>query len=368
MDELELKETRQPAAAEEARDELEPPSDRKSVAPKLELDKIALWSLVGQNLVSGTSTLISITSLTIAPFQVNSWGTRTFQFVTFLYFTELYPGDLLPASLYGFITVAAAILFSSSAGVAVDTFSRLRLMRTLIVLQCAIAAAVYAIFIIMFIRYGAQQQAGKWGLFGLVTILSAALNVSNISISIAIERDWVTTVAQGDSEALTKLNTYLRRIDLLAELLAPLFVSMLATTVSYTFSAAFMLGYALVALLFEYWWINIVYKRWPILAEEEQERRQTRKRAQEEHRAVHNTFTTRQLFIHRASAARPDFRRLALDWIDFIKSGVFPSSLSISLLYFTVLSFDGLFITYLKAHRYSVRDMRAGQRPSTHTR
>lgn len=236
-----------------------------------------------------------------------------------------------------------------------DTWPRLRLLRFLIILQHVIVAAAYAVFLAMFLRrQPGRRQSGAWPLFGLVTALSAALNVSTIAISIAVERDWATTIAQGDSEALTTLNTYLRRIDLLTKLLAPLFVSMLSTAVSYTFSAAFMLGFALVTMIFEFWWIEIVYRRFPILHEEEQGRLEQQKRQHEEHKAVHNSFTSRQLFIHRFTAARPNFRLLAIDWVQFVQSPVFPSSLSISLLYFTVLSFDGTFIAYLKAHNYSV--------------
>ena len=46
-------------------------------------------------------------------------------------------------------------------------------------------------------------------------------------------------------------------------------------------------------------------------------------------------------------------RQTASDWRDFITSPVFPSSLAISLLYLTVLSFDGTFISWLKSHTYS---------------
>lgn len=81
-----------------------------------------------------------------------------------------------------------------------------------------------------------------------------------IAISVSIERDWVTVIAQGSSKKLTRLNTfvpdpftfrfsltrrwrYLRRIDLITKLVAPLFVSLLTTVVSYPFSVAFMLGF-----------------------------------------------------------------------------------------------------------------------------
>lgn len=52
--------------------------------------------------------------------------------------------------------------------------------------------------------------------------------------------------------ATTTINSYLRRVDLLAKLLAPLFVSLLTTTVSYTFASAFLLGFAAGSMVFEF--------------------------------------------------------------------------------------------------------------------
>lgn len=142
-------------------------------------------------------------------------------------------------------------------------------------------------------------------------------------------------------------------MDLLTKLLAPLFVSLLTTAVSYEFSIAIMLGYALVSMCFEWYLANVTFRRWPILAAEEQERNSTRRRLRQEHKAAHDGFTARQLFIHRITSARPNFRVLAMDWLDFIRSPVFPSSLAISLLYMTVLSFEGTFIGWAKSHDYS---------------
>lgn len=42
-----------------------------------------------------------------------------------------------------------------------------------------------------------------------------------------------------------------------------------------------------------------------------------------------------------------------LDWREFSQHPVFLSSLAISSLYLTVLSFDGTMLSYLKAHTYS---------------
>lgn len=47
-------------------------------------------------------------------------------------------------------------------------------------------------------------------------------------------------------------HSYIRRIDLISKLVAPLFVSLLTTAVSYPFSVAFLLGLGLVSMIFEF--------------------------------------------------------------------------------------------------------------------
>lgn len=81
----------------------------------------------------------------------------------------------------------------------------------------------------------------------------------------------MTAIAQGEGSILTTLNTYashhfcyrrplfllllhswIRRIDLTSKLCAPLFVSALTSAVSYTFAAAFLLGFAGASMVFEF--------------------------------------------------------------------------------------------------------------------
>jgi iron-regulated transporter 1 len=87
----------------------------------------------------------------------------------------------------------------------------------------------------------------------------------------------VVTISQGSHSVLTKLNTYLRRVDLLCKLLAPLFVSLLTTTISYPGAVAFYLGLAAVTLGLEQVLIRIIWNHFGILATEEKERFERKK-------------------------------------------------------------------------------------------
>lgn len=132
-------------------------------------------------------------------------------------------------------------------------------MRWCILFQKLSATGAYSCFLVLFATplqasaaTGLRASALVWFLFALVVVCGCALKLATVGISVAVERDWVTCIAEGHDEALTTMNTVLRRIDLLSKLLAPLFVSLLTTTASYTFSVAFFLAFGIVTMIFEF--------------------------------------------------------------------------------------------------------------------
>lgn len=189
-----------------------------------------------------------------------------------------------------------------------------------------------------------HAPSSAWVAFAVICIFGSILNLSTIGINVAIERDWVTSVSKVHIDGtLTTLNAYMRRIDLLTKLLAPLFTSLLTTAASYTFATAFLMGFAGSTLAFELWWIQTVYDSFPILKDTD--------RIYQAHstetvlQSTHDTGTT-QTRIQRSLSGFND-------WVEFSKMPVFASSVSISLLYLTVLSFDGTMLSWLKTKQYS---------------
>ncbi|KAK0220476.1 hypothetical protein IW262DRAFT_1027228 [Armillaria fumosa] len=162
-----------------------------------------------------------------------------------------------------------------------------------------------------------------------------ALSSSWLLCASSIERDWATTIGQGDTVRLMKVNTWLRRIDLICKLISPLFVSMLTTAVSYRFATALLCGVAVVTAYIEIPLSQIVYNLFPALESEYQQR-------------LVNTLDAGQK-MHNQRWIDPG--RTFRDWREFSRLPVFYTSLSISSIYFTVLSFDGTFLSYLKATR-----------------
>ncbi|KAL1951323.1 hypothetical protein VTO73DRAFT_472 [Trametes versicolor] len=314
-----------------------PPVDNES-AP-LPLDRVALGTLLVQHFS-------------------NSWGQRTAEFAIYLLLVTLFPDTLLPASIYGFATTGSAMLLSGWAGKLVDEHHNLRIVRTSIIAVKFSACIMYAGTLVLLYRPPpVSSSSNLWttplasGMFALVVLGGCAHNLAGVTISVAVERDWVTTIAANSTDHLTALNTYMRRIDLLCKLLAPLFVSLLTTAASYRFAAIFLCGVEAACLVFELIWTEVSYRRFPALHEAQA----SKEAAQRTHARDERPRETPARPVHAMlwNQLKSRMKETYLDWREFSQHPVFLSSLAISSLYLTVLSFDGTMLSYLKAHTYS---------------
>lgn len=119
------------------------------------------------------------------------------------------------------------------------------------------ACGAYAGSLVLFYRQRDQPSLQQWStplgaaMFALIVVCGCIQNLSGVALSVAIERDWVTVIAQASSEHLTRINTYVRRIDLLCKLLAPLFVSLLITVASNSVAAYILCAVEAGCIVFE---------------------------------------------------------------------------------------------------------------------
>lgn len=116
----------------------------------------------------------------------------------------------------------------------------------------------------------------------------------------------------------------MRRIDLFCKLAGPLFVSVL-TIPSPAFAALFLAGSNIVSLPFEYYFILILHGRFPELAV---------KALSPNRNHVPGPFTLQVMQWP---------QRTLSSWKTYYRSPLFAASLSLCILYFTVLSFGGVF-------------------------
>ncbi|KAI0720075.1 Ferroporti-1 [Cerioporus squamosus] len=288
----------------------------------------------------------------------NSWGLRTAEFAVYLFLVTLFPDTLLPASIYGFVTTGVAIILSGWAGRLVDEHHNLNVVRSSIVTIKLAACAQYGATLALLYTSGhASGLARPWsspltsGMFTVIVTGGCIHTIAGTTISVAVERDWVTTIAGASSAHLTTLNTYMRRIDLFCKLVAPLFVSLLTSAPSYRFAAIFLCGVEAACMIFELLWITVSYRRFPSLQEAQSAREAARQDRSHDlqHRPTEHASMGRNL----VQGVYARLKEAALDWREFAQYPIFLSSLAISWLYLTVLSFDGTMLSYLKAHAYS---------------
>lgn len=294
---------------------------------------------------------------------------RTAEFAVYLFLVALFPDTLLPASIYGFVTTGVAIVLSGWAGHLVDTHHNLGVVRTSIVAIKLAACTQYGASLVLLFG-NTPDLARPWstpltsGMFAMIVLGGCAHTLSGTTIAVAVERDWVTTIAGESSAHLTTLNTYMRRIDLFCKLAAPLFVSLLTSVASYRFTAIFLCGVEGACMMFEllcmhrsfqllcvtYCFVGITttYRRLPALHEAQTARQGARTDRMHEHLAQ-----TQPILKIAWEKLHTRLKETILDWREFAQYPIFISSLAISWLYLTVLSFDGTMLSYLKSHAYS---------------
>ncbi|EUC66167.1 iron-regulated transporter, putative [Rhizoctonia solani AG-3 Rhs1AP] len=264
----------------------------------------------------------------------STWGDRSAEFAFSIYLVEIFVNTLLPASIYGFVTTSVGILFSGAVGHQIDIRARLPTIRTCIATQKIFASICYGLFLILFTRFSGLNAGLKKLLLALITTCGCGLKLATVGMNVCVERDWVMAITSNHADrVLLKLNTTLRRIDLVCKLVAPLFVSLLTSTIGYTYSAVALLSISLGTAIFEIMFVGVTYKRFPALA--------IPRPLSEE--------TCMRWSINGVGKATGDWgHQQVKGWIEFIRHPIFLSSLSIALLYFNVLSFNSPFIAYLK--------------------
>ena len=183
---------------------------------------------------------------------------RTAEFAVYLFLVTLFPDTLLPASIYGFVTTGVAIVLSGWAGRLVDEHHNLGVVRSSIIVIKLAAVAQYGASLVLLYQFNVVGTIARpWttplasGMFTIITLAACFHTIAGTTITVAVEREWVTCIAGECSAHLTTLNTYMRRIDLFCKLAAPLFVSLLTSVASYRFAAIFLCGVEGACLVFE---------------------------------------------------------------------------------------------------------------------
>lgn len=301
--------------------------------------------LVGESL-SNCGISKSITRRLYVSHFLSTWNFRGFEFGSILFLATIYPGTLLPMSIYALVRAASVIILAPAIGRYVDNGDRLKVIRSSIVWQ---RGAVVASCVLFWVLLAKKASLPTWSIVILLSaniFLACIEKLCAIMNTVSVERDWVIVIADDNESALRQMNSQMRRIDLFCKLVSPLVIALIngfstKVAILVTFginSASVMVEYALIAR---------VYKAVPSLAH-----RRALPSAESvgiESDGLANTPQPRSFIRSAAQQMMPLVENIRI----YTSQDAFLPSLSLSILYLTVLSFAGQMVTYLLAVGYS---------------
>lgn len=168
----------------------------------------------------------------------------------------------------------------------------------------------------------------------ILSLLACLEKLSAVLNTIAVERDWTVVIAGTDEPRLATMNAQMRRIDLFCKLAAPLTISLIdSAMITYAFPVYATAAMSATSVFAEYLAIARVYRAVPALRAPKSP---TACPSAEENPSV---LSTRQ--SHTAIL------------MNYVRHPAFLPSFALALLYLTVLSFSGQFITYLLVEELS---------------
>lgn len=181
---------------------------------------------------------------------LSTWGERAWEFSIGLLALKLSGGSLRLVSLYGLAASIGLVAFSGRVGSFVDKTPRFRAVTTFYILQnvsLALAAAS-ALFLLIeqsldasgmnVIKIAATINLVFWGV---------ASSVGQAGSALSIEKEWSKAMCRNDEEALARMNSTLRTIDLSCQVLAPVLSGFLMTFVGMKVAVFEIAGFNILA-------------------------------------------------------------------------------------------------------------------------
>ena len=262
---------------------------------------------------------------------LSTWNSRVFEFGSVLFLAKMFLGTLLPTSVYALVRAAAAILISPMVGTYIDQNERLFVLRLSIVGQ----RVVVLLSCLCLWALATRIDRTKWFdivLLVVLCFLAPFEKICSVMNLIAVERDWVVVIATHCDIPLESFNSQMRRIDLACKLLGPLCIAFIDNISTVTAIIAVFVTNCLFVFI-EYFSIARVYRQVPALQKARQSRAPLDLSDYDE--ARFNQILKSQLHQWLQSLKDYTLHRSVL------------ASLALSLLYLTVLSFNGQMVTYL---------------------
>ncbi|XP_057549647.1 solute carrier family 40 member 2-like isoform X2 [Amaranthus tricolor] len=286
---------------------------------------------------------------------LSRWSARMWEFSVALYMINIWPDSLLLTALYGVIESASVALFGPVVGQWVNKLTYAKVLQLWTLTQ-NVSFIVAGITVVILLAYPGLE----WIIFVslvMITYLSGAMAVlSTLAGTILIEREWVVVMSEDQtSGVLTRLNSVLRRIDLVCKLGAPVISGFIISFVSLTASAMFLALWNVISVCLEYWLLSSVYNGIPALHMKDRKRNEISSCEPKSSTSILEQMPNSPI-EDRSGISSPETQALGCfsmlpclgAWKVYLKQEVVLPGLALALLYFTVLSFGSLMTAALE--------------------
>ncbi|XP_061770708.1 solute carrier family 40 member 1 [Nerophis ophidion] len=201
---------------------------------------------------------------------LSMWGDRMWHFAISVFLIELYGRNLLLTAVFGLVVAGSVLLLGALIGDWVDRNPRNKVAHASLFIQ-NISVTVCSIVLMLVFSYK-QRIEQIWDgwltvvCYTVVIVLADVANLASTALTIAIQRDWIVVITGYNRGHLAGMNATMRRIDQVTNILAPLAVGQVMTLASNVVGCGFILGWNLVSLIVEFFFLSRVYRIVPALS------------------------------------------------------------------------------------------------------
>lgn len=288
------------------------------------------------------------------------WGARMWEFSVGLYMINIWPDSLLFSAVYGVVESSSTALFGPIIGEWVDRLSYIQVLRLWLFTQNLSFMVAGCTVTALLVYYGLMSMAFvPFVLLVVATNVSGAVGVlSTLAGTILIEREWVVVISSGQPpDVLTKMNSVIRRIDLICKLGAPVFSGFVISFISLKASAVILAIWNIVSVWLQYWLLTSVYNGIPVLSQSS-ERSVEIFPSDPLDLSIHEENEILAPEGRDLSLENPDWRSRVIEklsrlpcfgaWMVYLRQETVLPGVALAVLYFTVLSFGTLMTATLE--------------------
>ncbi|OIS98127.1 PREDICTED: solute carrier family 40 member 2-like [Nicotiana attenuata] len=293
---------------------------------------------------------------------LSRWSARMWEFSVGLYMINVWPDSLLLTAAYGVVESGSTALFGPLIGQWVDRLTYVKVLQLWLFSQNLSFIVAGGAVIALLIRADliSANFMAFISLVSLINISGAVAVLSTLAGTILIEREWVVVISEGHPPGeLTKMNSVIRRIDLICKLFAPVISGFIISFVSLTASAMTLALWNVISVCLEYWLLTSVYNGIPALSESSLRRAS---RSMPTHLDLSPSISHEQKNLLHSDGVGLEqsencWRKIVGSisrlpcvgaWKVYLQQDVVLPGLALALLFFTVLSFGTLMTAMLE--------------------